>query len=80
MSLKYLSMIDYSLVENHYEYFHVPIDNYIVDITNIRLSTAWSRINSYETYLNFQKLFTDKYPGIPLDEEFRLWLDAKKLG
>lgn len=69
--------MDYSLVKNHYEFFHVPIDNYIINITNIKLSVAWSRINDYEEYIKFQKVFSDKYIGIPLDEEFRLWLDAK---
>ena len=69
--------MDYSLVEHHYEFFHVPIDNYIINITNIKLSVAWSRISDYEEYIKFQKAFSDKYNGIPLDEEFRLWLDAK---
>lgn len=77
MSFKYLSLMDYSLVEHHYEFFHVPIDNYIINITNIKLSVAWSRISDYEEYIKFQKAFSDKYIGIPLDEEFRLWLDAK---
>ena len=77
MSFKYLSLMDYSLVEHHYEFFHVPIDNYIINITNIKLSVAWSRISDYEEYIKFQKAFSDKYNGIPLDEEFRLWLDAK---
>lgn len=78
MSLKDLSMIDHSMVENHYRFFHVPIDNFIMNITEIRLPAVWSRIADYDEYMCFQKLFREKYHGIPLDEEFHLWLDAKK--
>jgi DNA polymerase-3 subunit alpha len=61
MCLKYLSMLDHSLVENHYEYFHVPIDNYIVDTTGIKLYVAWSRLDDYNEYLKFQKSFRRLY-------------------
>lgn len=78
MCLKYLSMLDHSLVENHYEYFHVPIDNYIVDTTGIKLYVAWSRLDDYNEYLKFQKSFRRLYDGIPLDNEFKLWLKAAR--
>lgn len=78
MSLKNLSMIEHKLVENQYEFFHVPIDNYIIDITGIKLSVAWSRIFNYDEYLNYQNEFRKHYKGIPLDNEFKLWLEASR--
>jgi len=78
MCLKYLSMLEHSLVEKQYEYFHIPIDNYIVDITGIKLSVAWSRLDDYNEYLNFQKKFRTLYAGIPLDNEFKMWLKAAR--
>jgi hypothetical protein len=78
MSLKNLSMIEHELVEKNYEYFHVPIDNYIINITGIKISVAWSRITNYNEYLNFQKNFRVMYEGIPLDNEFYLWLKATR--
>ena len=78
MCLKYLSMLEHSLVEKQYEYFHIPIDNYIVDITGIKLSVAWSRLDDYNEYLKFQKNFRKVYEGIPLDNEFKLWLKVAR--
>lgn len=74
MSLKYLSMIDHESVEKNYEYFHVPIDNYIIDISEIKTSVAWSRITDYSEYLDWQRKFRTMYLGNPLDNEFKLWL------
>ena len=78
MSLKNLSMLDHQLIEKQYEFFHVPIDNYIVDITGIKISVAWSRISNYDEYIEFQNKFRDTYEGIPLDNEFKLWLKATR--
>ena len=80
MSLKYLSMINHKKVEKNYEFFHVPIDNYIIDITGLKISVAWSRITNYNEYLDWQKKFRSKYLGNPLDNEFNLWLkEAMKI-
>ena len=80
MTMKYLSMIDSKKTEKIYEFCHIPIDNYVLKITNYdKFNTAWSRINDYEDYLRFQKWFREKYTGIPLDEEFNLWIKACKL-
>ena len=79
MTIKYISMLDYEKTKNIYEFCHVPIDNYIIKITKYdKLDVAWSRINNYNDYLEFQKWFRDKYKGIPLDEEFKLWINACK--
>lgn len=43
--------------------------------TNYKFDTVWSEITSYEKYLEFQKWLREKYDGIPLDEEFKIWLN-----
>lgn len=78
MSLKNLSMIDHKLVENQYEFFHIPIDNYIIEITGMKTTVAWSRISDYNEYLDYQNKFRNIYDGIPLDNEFKLWLKATR--
>lgn len=75
MTLKYISMLDHKITESTYEYYHIPIDNYILKKTNYKFDTVWSKITSYEKYLEFQKWFREKYVGIPLDEEFKMWLN-----
>lgn len=78
MSLKNLSIINHKKVVSFYEYCHIPIDNYILKATGYKeFKTNWSRIDNYDDYLNFQKWFKNKYKGIPLDEEFMLWIDYK---
>ena len=78
MTLKYISMFNHSITESTYEYYHVPVDNYILQTTNYKLSKPWSRLNSYEEYLNFQKWFKNNYDGIPLDVEFNMWIETAK--
>lgn len=78
MALKYISMFEHKLVENQYEFFHIPIDNYIIEITGLKTTVAWSRIFNYDEYLDYQEKFRKKYIGIPLDNEFKLWLKASK--
>lgn len=76
MTLKYISMFDHKIVESIYEYCHVPIDKYILDATKYeQFDTAWSKLNDYNEYFKFQKWFRKKYDGIPLDEEFKMWLE-----
>ena len=77
MSLKNLSMIEHKLVEKQYEFFHIPIDNYIIDITGLKTTVAWSRLSNYDEYIEYQNKFRNTYNGIPLDNEFKLWLKAK---
>ena len=80
MTIKYLSIIEPEMVENFYEYCHIPIDNYILKETNYKgFKTAWSRIDNYDDYLEFQKWFRNKYDEIPLDVEFKLWINRCKI-
>lgn len=78
MSLKNLSMLDHKRTKNNYEFFHIPIDNLIMKETEKKMKDSWSKIDDYDEYLEYQKNFRKHYSGIPLDNEFKLWLDAKR--
>ena len=66
-------------VEKVYEYCHIPVDSYMLSITNYTMSQAWSKLNDYSEYLEYQNWFRNNYPDdIPLDKEFYLWLEAEK--
>lgn len=79
MSVKYLFVLDRSLVESHWQYCHIPIDKIIIQ--QLRqlgykppfVGPAWSRLDSYERYLEFEDWFRHTLPGIPMDNEFHLW-------
>ena len=79
MTFKYLHLLDYPQVERVYEYCHIPIDSYMLKITNYTLSQVWSKLNNYHDYLEYQQWFRDRYKNdIPLDKEFYLWLEMSK--
>lgn len=79
MTFKYLHLLDYPDVQNVYEYCHIPIDSYMLNITNYTMSKAWSKLNDYSEYLEYQTWFRNTYPNdIPLDKEFYLWLEESK--
>ena len=79
MTFKNLHLLDYSEVEKVYEYCHIPVDSYMLSITNYTMSKPWSKLNDYCEYLEYQHWFRNKYPNdIPLDKEFYLWLEAAK--
>ncbi len=79
MTFKYLHLLDNSEVQKVYEYCHIPIDNYMLNITNYTMSTVWSKLNDYNEYLKYQNWFRKSYPNdIPLDKEFYLWLEEAK--
>lgn len=79
MSLKYIFVHDETRLDGFnsiYEYCHIPIDNIILSkLGYSKFSTAWSRINDYDVYLDFQKYIRDiAADEIPLDFEFRLFV------
>ena len=79
MTFKKLHLLDYSEVEKVYEYCHVPIDSYMLNITHYTMSKPWSKLDDYVEYLEYQNWFRNEYPNdIPLDKEFYLWLEAAK--
>ena len=81
MTFKYLHLLEYKDITNIYEFCHIPIDSYMLNITNYQMSKPWSKLNDYDEYLQYQEWFRDKYKNdIPLDVEFYLWLEeAKKI-
>ena len=79
MTFKYLHLLEYEAIENIYEYCHIPIDNYMLNITNYRMSKTWSKLNNYDEYIQYQEWFRNKYNNeIPLDVEFHLWIEEAK--
>ena len=81
MSLKYIFVFDQQLTDNIYQYFHIPIDNVVLEglkgmkrIYSFTFCCPWSKIDSYEEYLKFQIWFRNTFYGIPMDNEFRLWM------
>ena len=61
-----------------YQFCHVPLDNILINELKTfdppKLATSWSRINKYETYIEYQDWFRRKFNDLPLDVEFKLWL------
>lgn len=79
MTFKYLHLLEDPDVQRVYEFCHVPIDRYMLDITNYKGIGAWSRLTDYGVYQEYQDWFRKKYPDdIPLDKEFYLWLEAAR--
>ena len=81
MTLKYLYAIgpDYiDGIKKNYHLFHIPLDNIIQDrLVNYgipRINLRWSKIDNYESYLDYQKLVRTKFQGrVPLIVEFLLF-------
>ena len=79
MALKYLFVLDRELTSRNYRYFHIPIDNIVLEKLATMskppvLNTAWSRIDSFEEYLRFQVWYRTTFAGVPMDNEFTLWM------
>lgn len=82
MTQKYLFVLEKRIVENIWSFFHVPIDNIILDkLKNDHadcpeFETPWSKIDNYEKYMMFQRWIRGKFLNeIPMDKEFKLWME-----
>jgi len=57
---------------------HVPLDNILMDALKEYgfepLPCAWSRLNDYDVYLDRQRWVRNRFPLVPLDTEFQLWM------
>lgn len=81
MTLKYLFALGEDRIPNismNYKYFHIPIDKIMQDELKLhgipRLAVSWSRVDSYEKYLEYQMLIRDTFRDeIPMDLEFRFY-------
>lgn len=82
MSLKYCLAIGddvFKGITQNINYLHIPIDNIIQDrlfseFGVSKINCAWSKINDYGNYLNYQKEVREKICGkIPIIVEFELF-------
>lgn len=80
MTIQYLYMLGANTFDGVFQYFHVPIDNYVFDIAQKvlgikRPKIAWSRWKSYDNqYMEYQKQLRSKIDMDPLRWEFKYWL------
>lgn len=80
MAIKYIFVIDRTLIDPQWACCHVPIDQILLQQlrqaghTPPRFGKPWSRISCYSSYLAFQKWFRAEFDGIPMDVEFGLWM------
>ncbi|MEG0282522.1 MAG: hypothetical protein RR662_05030 [Clostridia bacterium] len=86
MMMKYLYVLCPNNVEKNFCNLHIPIDNYIFSIAQKELNikypaNPWSRWESYEEYIDYQKLIRTNLQDIaPLRWEFVFWLkEARNL-
>lgn len=78
MTLKYLYVLGYNEFSEVFSYLHVPVDKYIFDIVKKELNIkktkgAWSRIDNYSDYLNYQISIREKIDVAPLRWELNEW-------
>ncbi|MDQ1245348.1 MAG: hypothetical protein QG565_1689 [Campylobacterota bacterium] len=81
MTFKYIFSYGNKYLDGYneiYQFCHVPLDNILIDALKKfhppKLKTSWSRIDNYETYIEYQNWFRNKFDNLPLDVEFKLWL------
>jgi hypothetical protein len=63
-----------------YDVAHVALDRVILGelrreswMPSGLLQGPWSKLENYEDYMQCQRLIREHLPGIPVEEEFRLW-------
>jgi len=90
MSLKYIFTMGETRLPNYsylYECCHVPIDNIIIkNFSSFNatpplppLSCAWSRLNNYKEYMEFQEWVRNNFKeSAPLAVEFFIWQLSSK--
>lgn len=85
MTLKYLYVLESAQVENLFKYCHIPLDNYVFDISEKlfgieRPKIPWSRWCDYHNqYMAYQmRLRSSIKNEEPLRWEFRAWLQEAR--
>lgn len=81
MMMKYLYVIQIPEVERVIPVLHVPIDNYIYqqaedELHVPRINGCWSKIDSYELYLDYQHAIRKAVETAPILWEFEAWQRA----
>jgi hypothetical protein len=84
MALKYCFVLGEDRIpgfRRSYELCDVPFDNRMIQKLVKKgmqdFDRPWSRVDDYTEYLDRQKWIRDSIPGIPLDLEFRLFMEAE---
>jgi hypothetical protein len=82
MTLKYWLLLGDKRIEGierNAKYFHIPIDSYVQKgMFDEKYPNAWSKIDDYETYLNYQTRHRNKQTGrYPIVDEFNFFNDYK---
>lgn len=80
MMLKYLYIRGGANIESVLPYLHVPLDLYIFraaerELLISRPCSAWSKLDNYEKYIDYQRNVRKKVEGPPLLWEIEAWLD-----
>ena len=66
-------------IETNAKYFHIPIDSYVQKgMFNEKYPKAWSKIEEYETYMNYQRKHREiKTGNYPIIDEFNFFNNYK---
>jgi hypothetical protein len=86
MSLKYVFVFGEGHLPGYariYRFAHIPLDNIILKQFRAfgakKLTAKWSRINSYDDYMQVQRWVRSTFPdSAPLAVEFALWQNSEK--
>lgn len=82
MTIKYLYVLGENTFDDVFGFLHIPLDNYIFDIASKilevdRPTDAWSSLDDYDKYLEYQKSLREKMVNdMPLSWEFKNWQKA----
>ena len=82
MTLKYWLLLGdkrINGIEKNAKYFHIPIDSYVQKgMFDEKHPNAWSKIDNYETYINYQTQHRNKQTGnYPIIDEFNFFNNYK---
>ena len=82
MTIKYLYILNDHTFDNIFDFLHIPVDNYILDIANKNFEIdkpkkPWSKWDE-EQYRNYQNEIKSKIKIAPLLWEFDNWLEVAK--
>lgn len=78
MTLKYWLLLGdkrITGIEKNVRYFHIPIDSYVQKgMFDEKYPTAWSKIDNYETYMDYQIRHRNKQTrNYPIIDEFKFF-------
>ena len=85
MTMKYLYILTGDELKNIFDYLHIPLDNYVYSAAKKRLGISapkkrWSRIDSYEEYMELQVKIWGAIDGqSPIEWEIFNWMEEAKI-